>query len=79
MRFVDLAVTFRSRIRVCNVTRSGEMLDGRSAFEMMLLEATCGNVIRLEAQGPDAQAMVAALVELVETDLLANPDEPPPG
>jgi phosphotransferase system HPr (HPr) family protein len=69
MRFVDLAAQFRSRIRVCNVTRGGEPLDGKSAFEMMLLEATHGNVLRIEARGPDAQATVAALADLVTTTL----------
>ena len=76
MRFVDLAGTFRSRLRVRNVTRNGELLDGKSAFEMMLLEATFGNVLRLEADGPDAQSMIAALVELIETTLAAEPADP---
>jgi len=76
MRFVDLAARFRSRIRVCNVTRGGEPLDGKSAFEMMLLEATHGNVLRIEAQGVDAAATVDALVELVETTLASEPNEP---
>jgi len=76
MRFVDLAGTFRSRIRVRNVTRNGDKLDGKSAFEMMLLEASCGNVLRIEAEGPDAQSMVEALVELIETALAAEPADP---
>lgn len=65
MRFVDVASTFRARVTVRNVTRNGDPLDGKSAFEMMLLEATRGNVLRIEARGPDAEACVAALVEVV--------------
>lgn len=75
MRFVDLAATFRSRIRVSNVTRNGDKLDGKSAFEMMLLEATQGNVLRIEARGPDANASVAALGDLVETTLAQESPE----
>ena len=71
MRFVDLAATFRSRVRVSNLTRTGELLDGKSAFEMMLLEATRGYVLRIEARGPDSEETVAALSDLVES-VLAN-------
>jgi len=67
MRFVDLASTFQSRVRVSNTTRSGEPLDGKSAMQMMLLEATRGCVIRIEASGEDAQQAVDALTALVET------------
>lgn len=65
MRFIDLASTFRSEIRVQNVTRRGETVDGKSAMHMMLLEATQGCVLRITAEGEDAEPAVAALVELV--------------
>ena len=73
MRFVDMASTFRARIRVSNLTRRSERLDGKSAFEMMLLEATCGNLLKIEAVGADAEVAVSSLAELVETTLTAEP------
>ena len=54
MRFVDLASTFCSSVRVTNVSRAAEPVDGKSAMQMMLLEATNGSVLRVEAQGEDA-------------------------
>lgn len=77
MQFVDLASTFRSRVRVCNQTRRGESLDGKSAFEMMLLEATFGNVLRIEALGADASQAVEALSALVDTMLIREPGGSP--
>lgn len=62
MRFVDLASTFSSSVRV---QRDTQEVDGKSPMEMMLLEATQGTVLRLIAQGEDAAAAVAALVGLV--------------
>ena len=67
MRFVDVASTFQAQVFVINVTRSGETLDGKSAMQMMLLEATQGCVIRIEARGEDAQDAVSALTALVES------------
>jgi len=67
MRFVDHASRFQSRITVQNVTRKGDIVDGKSAMHMMLLEATVGNVLRISASGPDAESAVDALVALVES------------
>ncbi|MCO6437950.1 MAG: HPr family phosphocarrier protein [Phycisphaerae bacterium] len=66
MRFVDLASTFKSAVRVRNVTRRGEEVDGKSAMHMMLLEATRGCVLRISAEGEDAEQAVGALAELVQ-------------
>lgn len=66
MRFVDVASGFASDVWVCNATRQGEEVDGKSAMHMMLLEAVQGNVLRIRAAGVDAQRAVDALVELVE-------------
>jgi len=69
MRFVDLATTFQSNVTICNVTRRGEVLDGKSAMQLMLLEATQGCVLRIVARGTDANEAVAALVALIESGL----------
>ena len=50
-----------------NVTRRGEKVDGKSAMQMMLMEATQGCVLRIEADGSDAAATVEALAALVES------------
>ena len=67
MYFVDLASKFRAPVSVRNLTQDGKSVDGKSAMEMMLLEATRGCVLRIEAQGDDAHETVDALVSLVET------------
>jgi len=81
MRFVDLASGFASEIRVTNVTRGGETADGKSAMQMMLLEATQGSVLRIEAKGPDARKAVDALAALVDAHFDAHagssPDDSP--
>ena len=78
MGFVDLASRFEAEIRVNNVTRSGDVVDGKSAMQMMLLEATTGNVLRIAACGEDAEQAADRLAELVESGFdkkfLAAPD-----
>ncbi len=62
MRFVDLAGTFQSSIRV---RKGRDEVDGKSPMEMMLLAATQGTSLRIIAEGDDAQAAVAALAGLI--------------
>lgn len=65
MRFVDLANQFQARIAV----RKGDfMVDGKNPMEMMLLEATQGTELELQADGDDAGFAVQALADLVETE-----------
>jgi phosphotransferase system HPr (HPr) family protein len=66
MQFVDLASTFGASVRVTNLSASAEQVDGKSAMQMMLLEATKGSILLIQAQGSDAQVAVDALAELVE-------------
>ena len=65
MKFVDLASKYQSRVVVTNVSRGNEKVDGKSAMQMMLLEATQGSMLRIEAHGEDAEEAVDALVALV--------------
>ena len=74
MRFVDLATTFQSDVRIRNVTLGGEELDGKSAMQMMLLEATKGCVLRIAVRGTDAEEALAALTSLIESGLNLPPD-----
>lgn len=65
MRFVDLASVFQSEITVMNTSRRGEKLDGKSPMQMMLLEATEGSILRIEADGPDEQEAVNLLAAFI--------------
>ena len=66
MRFVDLASQYRSTVAVTNISRHSETVDGKSAMEMMLLEATKGCVLRIEVRGEDAHEAAEALATLVK-------------
>ena len=72
MRFIDLASRFQAKVTVSNVSRRGEKVDGKSAMQMMLLEASQGCVLRIESDGPDAEAAAQALAALVETGFRAD-------
>ncbi len=64
MRFVDLASQFQSRI---TVRKKDQTVDGKNPMEMMLLEATKGTVLELQAEGPDEGPAVEALARLVQS------------
>ncbi len=65
MSFVDTAQRFDSVVRVNSMKKPNEVVDGKSAMEMMLLGATAGTVLRIEVQGSDAKESAEALVSLV--------------
>jgi len=79
MRFIDVASRYQSKVVVANVSRRNEKVDGKSAMQMMLLEASQGCVLRIEANGPDADDAVAALAALVESGFHAVPERPVDG
>ena len=76
MQFVDLANKFKSSI---SITRDENEVDGKSPMEIMLLEATCGTSLILQAVGPDAAEAVQALADLVAGGFGNEPDSPTPG
>ena len=61
-KFVKLASTFDAEVRV---GRDGHMVDARSIMGLMMLAAGLGSVIDIEAEGPDAEAALDALSDLV--------------
>lgn len=61
-KFVKLASTFRSDIRV---HFRGTTANGKSLLDMTSLAAERGTTLELEARGPDAEPALAALAELV--------------
>ena len=63
-RFVHLATRFQSQIRVGHGDR---IMDGKSIMGILLLAAGRGTEITLMATGPDEQAALDALVQLVQS------------
>jgi phosphotransferase system HPr (HPr) family protein len=63
-RFVHLATRFQSQIRVGHGAR---IMDGKSIMGILLLAAARGTEITLMASGPDEQAAIDALVQLVQS------------
>ncbi len=68
-QFVKLACAFQSEIRVHH---NGKESNGKSILDLTLLAAERGARLELEARGPDAEAAVAALVALVESEFGEN-------
>jgi phosphocarrier protein len=48
-----------------SVTKDGQTVDGRSIMGVMMLAAEQGSRIEVETAGPQAQAALAAIMELV--------------
>ena len=61
-KFVRLAHKYQSEIRVYH---EGREINGKSILDLTTLAAACGTWLDLEARGPDAEAAIAALAELV--------------
>ena len=61
-KFVALANSFQSEVRV---DAGGAKVNGKSILDMVGLAAECGTTLDLEARGPDAEAALDALADLV--------------
>ena len=62
-KFVKCAETFDASV---SVTREGTTVGATSIMGLMMLAAGPGSTLDIEAQGPDAEAALAALVQLVK-------------
>jgi phosphocarrier protein HPr len=62
-KFVRAAEQFEAEIKVA---REDMEVIGTSILGLMMLAASHGSTMRIEAQGADASAALAALVDLVE-------------
>ena len=62
-KFVKMASSFDAEV---TVSREGSSVDARSIMGLMMLAAGIGSTIDITAQGPEAQAALEALCELVE-------------
>ena len=63
MAFVDVANSFDSDIRV---RKDKQVVDGKSIMQMMMLAATQGTKLQIEALGDDAAKAIDALRNLVD-------------
>ncbi len=61
-KFVKCAETFNANVQV---TRDGQTVGATSIMGLMMLAAGPGSTLAMEAQGPDAEAALAALLALV--------------
>ena len=64
MQFVDVANQFKSDIKVLKFGEEPGEADGKSVMQMIILAATEGTKMRIDADGDDAEAAVKALAEL---------------
>lgn len=60
-KIVEAAARFQSRI---TVSKDGQTVDARSIMGLMMLAASEGSEITVEAQGPDAETALAAIIAL---------------
>jgi phosphocarrier protein HPr len=67
MQFVDTANQFTADIRVKKGGDEPEEADGKSVMQMIILAATEGTPLTIEADGEDAEKAVATLVELFDS------------
>src|SRR5437773_6272813 len=58
MQFVDLANQFVSNVKVVKGGEEPGEADGKSVMQMIILAATQGTPLRIEADGADAQAAI---------------------
>lgn len=63
MSFVDVANQYKSQIQV---SKGDQTVDGKSIMQMMMLAATQGTVLKVQATGADAQTAIDALKQLVD-------------
>jgi phosphocarrier protein len=61
-KFVQMVERFNAEI---SVTRNGETVGGTSIMGLMMLSAGPGTSIVVSATGPEAEAAITALVELI--------------
>ncbi len=68
-KFVQLASDFDAQI---TVVRDGTIVDGRSIMGLLMLAASPGTVIELQAAGREAEKALAAIGGLVEAKFLED-------
>ncbi|MBV9788962.1 MAG: HPr family phosphocarrier protein [Chloroflexi bacterium] len=65
--FVKTAASFQSTIRIANLDREGQPeSDAKSMFGVMQQAVSQGHRVRVRAEGPDADAALSSLQQLVD-------------
>jgi phosphocarrier protein len=67
MQFVDLANQFQSQVMVYKGGEEPAEADGKSVMQMIILAATEGTPLRIDAEGEDAETAVQKLAELFDS------------
>jgi len=62
-KMVEAAARFKCQI---NVTKDGQKVDARSIMGLMMLAASMGSEVEIDAEGSDAEEAMVAIVALVE-------------
>jgi phosphocarrier protein HPr len=66
MQFIDVANQFKSDVKVKSFGEEPVEADGKSITQMLTLAAVEGTLLRIVAEGEDAQKAVEELAKLVE-------------
>lgn len=67
--FVQTAAQFASRVRIQNLSRpEAPEVDGKSMFGIMQSGVSQGHLICLRVEGPDEEAALTSLRELIDRD-----------
>ena len=66
--FVKTAKGFESNITITNLTRSSDPADAKSIVQIFKVAVAQGHEVRIAAQGPDEDAAVDTLVNLIESN-----------
>ena len=62
-KFVEVAKEYEANI---NVTSPFSTANGKSIMNVMMLQASCNSEINIKIDGPDEQAAMTALAELID-------------
>jgi phosphocarrier protein HPr len=62
-KIVEAAARFQSEV---TIIKDGQRVNARSIMGLMMLAASMGSQIDLEAEGPDADAAMTAMLALIE-------------
>jgi len=66
--FVQTAAKFSSKIKVKNLTANGNFVDAKSIIMVLTLGVMKDHEVVIQTEGEDADAALAALKSLVESD-----------
>ena len=67
-KFVKLIKQYDAEVQVWNLTRGGGPAAGNSPIKLMLLAVSQGHEMRIEADGPQEEEVITALVDLMKNN-----------